>query len=140
MVKMMVTTMLFKTLVKMTTLAMISCPAKFHGNLHPKYGSLKDGKYTTVCTITSILGCELEKSVEVTYSINDISWLGEFWFRDCHLATDLACFLDRWYTFETCIVGIENDNFVLSNIHVKSVDKDTDIGLARKRRSLRLGM
>jgi hypothetical protein len=123
----------------MTTSIMISCPATFHGNLHPKYGSVKDGKYTTACTITSILDFEIDKSVNVTYSTDDINWLGDFWFRDYQTRNDLVCYLDRWYSFKTHIVGGKDGNFVLSDIHIVSVDNDTSIGLARKRRSLRLG-
>jgi hypothetical protein len=124
----------------MTTSTMISCPATFYGNLHPKYGSLKDGKYTTLCTITSILGCELEQSIEVAYSTSAINWLGDFWFRDYDAIDDLLCYLDRWYTFETYIIETKDGKFILGDIYIKSIDKDTDIGLARKRRSLRLSM
>ena len=132
--------MLFNTLVKMTTPQTISCPATFHGNLHPKYASLKGGRLATQCQITSILGCKLDVSTDIAYSTNDINWLGEFYFKDCKLATDILCMLDRWYTFDATIIGIQDDRFILSNLHITSIDTDTDIGLARKRRCLRLSM
>lgn len=131
--------MLSNTLLKMTTSTVISCPAKFHGNLHPKYGLIKGERCTTVCTITSVLGFEIEKDIEVTYFTNNINWLGDFWFRDYETCNDLLCYLDRWYTFEASIIGYKDGNFILGDIRITSVDQDTSIGLARKRRSLRLG-
>jgi hypothetical protein len=119
---------------------LIMSSIKLHGNLHPKYASFKDGQYTTTCEIVSILGCSVKASVKVTYSVSDINWLNDFWFRDSARQVDILCVLDRWYFFETSTANIDCNIVKLGDIYVTSIDEDTDIERARKRRSLRLTM
>jgi hypothetical protein len=113
---------------------------KFHGNLHPRYASLNDDLYTTTCEVVSILGCPVKASIKVTYSVSDINWLNDFWFRDSARQVDILCVLDRWYYFETCVANIDHEAMKLGDIYVTSIDEDTDIERARKRKSLRLSM
>lgn len=113
---------------------------KLHGNLHPKYASFEDGQYTTTCQIMSILGCSVKRSVKIMYSLDDINWLNDFWFRDSNSQTDILCTLDRWYSFEVPVANIDHGILKLGEVYVTSVDDDSDIERARKRRSLRLSM
>jgi hypothetical protein len=113
---------------------------KLHGNLHPRYASFEDGQYSTTCEIVSILGCPVKASVKIIYSVNDINWLNDFWLRDSTRRADILCILDRWYFFETSVANIDNDIMRLGDIYVTSIDEDTDIERARKRRSLKSSM
>jgi hypothetical protein len=126
--------------ITISKLIMAPLSVRFHGNLHPKYASFKDGCYTTTCKIVSILGCSTTILVKVTYSAKDINWLNDFWIRDCNTESDVMCILDRWYSFESSLVVIDRGTVKLGEIYVTSLDNDTDIELARKRRSLRLSM
>lgn len=111
---------------------------QFYGNLHPKYAAISDQSYITKCIVENSENIKIGTEANILYSIDDIRYLELFDFRDSNNKDLLTCVLDRWYYFNACVEYSGDGKLKLTQIHIKTLEDDTELQRAHKRRSLRM--